>query len=79
MININCAFAGNQTLEATKGAVMCGGIYNKLTQTSVWNLRNFNVNQSIFLESFKFFDATGMIIYNSTTNSAGIPASNNGC
>ena len=78
LLNFNNALAGLEVLKTNRGILMCGGNYSELELDSIWNVRNFNATQSIFIKSVIFFDATGTVIYNSTTNSAGIPPTNNG-
>lgn len=75
---INCAYAGIEVIEARQGTLLCGGNYTRLTQTASWNVRNFNDDQSIFVDRVRFIDARGTLIYDSITNPAGIPLTNNG-
>ncbi len=76
--SINITQAGFEILEARQGTLLCGGNYTNITQTASWNLRNFNEDQSIYVDRVRFIDAQGTVIYDSTTNPAGIPLTNNG-
>lgn len=78
LTSISSAYAGVEVIEARKGTLLCGGNYTSLTQTARWNIRNFNDYQSIFLDRVRFIDARGTVVYDSTTNAAGIPLTNNG-